>query len=72
MKKSCKDCLSGNCGIDQHTFTKYKMESCAGNRLKVILLQIYDLSSEDGLQIAEIKSLLNTLVDEHFTEIDRK
>ena len=65
----CSKC-SESCGDDFKTRTKYREEKNAGNCTKVILLQLYDLCFIHNLQIAEIKALLNTLVDEHFTEVD--
>ncbi len=65
----CSKC-SDNCGHDHKTLTKYKEERNVGDRQKVILLQIYDMVSIDNLQKAEIKALLNVLVDEHILEID--
>ena len=70
MSNVCKKCKSASCGDDSHTNTKYKLERNVGDRLKVVLLQVYDMVDEDNLQKAEIKSLLNTLVDEHIDEID--
>ncbi len=63
------------CGDDYKTNTKYKEEDNVGNRQKVILLQIYDMLEIDNLQKAEIKALINVLIDEHieeFDEIDEK
>lgn len=67
----CPVCRADSCGDDLHTITQYAgPELSTGDRLKVILLQVYDLSSRDNLQIAEIKSLFSCLVDEHIFEID--
>jgi hypothetical protein len=63
----CSKC-SATCGDDFKTKTKYKTENNAGDRLKVILLQVYDMVTYDNLQKAEIKSLINCLVDEHIDE----
>ena len=57
-------------GIDQHTRTKYETEYTINDSLKVILLQVYDILECEGLQKAEIKTLLNCLVDEHIEEIE--
>lgn len=65
----CSKC-NDSCGDDLKTRTKYKEEKNAGDRLKVILLQVYDLSSVDNLQKSEIKALISNLVDEHIEEID--
>jgi hypothetical protein len=65
----CGEC-SDSCGDDFKTKTKYKTEKNAGDRGKVILLQIYDWVHIDNLQKAEVKALLNTLVDEHIIEVD--
>ncbi len=65
----CSKC-SDNCGDDIKTKTKYRQEKNAGDRQKVILLQIYDFVDVDNLQKAEIKALLNSLVDEHVIETE--
>jgi hypothetical protein len=65
----CSRC-SDNCGNDFKTKTKYREERNAGDRQKVILLQVYDMVDIDNLQKAEIKALLNILVDEHILETD--
>lgn len=65
----CSKC-GDSCGDDFKTNTKYKQEKNAGDRMKVILLQIYDMSDIDNLQIYEIKALLSALVDEHIEEYD--
>lgn len=67
---TCKKCKQTSCGIDSHTNTRYKKERNVGDRLKVILLQVYDMVDEDNLQVAEIKTLLNCLVEEHIYETD--
>lgn len=59
-----------NNGDDYATRTKYAREKNIGDRMKVILLQIYDMVDQDNLQIHEIKSLLNATVDEHIEEED--
>lgn len=65
---SCPVCKEHSCGIDEHTRTKYQTEKSAGDRMKVILLQLNDLIDIDNLQIYELKALVNSLIDEHFTE----
>ena len=65
----CSKC-STSCGDDFKTRTKYKEEATAGDALKVILLQCYDLSDVHNLQKYEIKALLSALVDEHIIEVD--
>lgn len=67
----CSKC-SDSCGDDYKTRTKYKEEKNVGDRLKVILLQVYDMSDVDNLQIYEIKSLINSLIDEHIEEFDEQ
>lgn len=65
----CTNC-GDSCGDDYKTKTKYKQEKNVGDRLKVLLLQVYDMSNVDNLQVYEIKSLFNSLVDEHIEEYD--
>lgn len=65
----CSKC-SDSCGDDFKTLSKYKEEKNVGDRLKVILLQVYDMSDIDNLQIYEIKALVSALVDEHIEEHD--
>ena len=65
----CSNC-SDSCGDDYKTNTRYAEEHNVGDRLKVILLQVYDMSDVDNLQIYEIKSLINVLIDEHIEETD--
>ena len=66
----CPVCKASSCGEDLHTLTKYAgPEIAVGDRMKVVLLQVYDCVTFDNLQIAEIKSLLNCLIDEHLEEI---
>lgn len=67
----CGKC-SDSCGDDYKTNTKYKEEGNVGDRLKVILLQVYDMSSVDNLQVAEIKALVGNLIDEHIEEYDEQ
>ena len=64
----CPVCSSKNCGDDFHTKTRYKKEARCGDRLKVILLQVYDMVTEDNLQVYEIKNLINSLIDHHVEE----
>lgn len=67
----CPKCRKISCGDDKHTKSPYRgPERHAGDRGKVVLLQIYDWFELDGLQIAEIKALLNILCDEHLEEED--
>ena len=65
----CSKC-SDYCGDDYKTKTKYKEEKNLGDRTKVILLQIFDMIEIDNLQKAEIKALMNVLIDEHMEEFD--
>jgi hypothetical protein len=65
----CSKC-SDSCGDDFKTRSKYKEEKNVGDRLKVVLLQVYDMSSVDNLQVSEIKALINNLIDEHIHEVD--
>lgn len=57
-------------GDDLNTRTKYKTEYTLNDSLKVILLQLYDINKFEGLQLAELKALVNCLVDQHFIEVD--
>lgn len=67
----CPECQAPSCGDDTHTVTRYRgPERAVGDRLKVILLQVYDMSEIDNLQLYEIKALISALVDEHFVEED--
>lgn len=70
MAKGCSHCGERSCGDDWHTRTLYKKERNVGDRLKVVLLQIYDFVDLDNLQKSEIKALINNLVDEHIHEED--
>jgi len=65
----CSKC-SDSCGDDLKTRSTYKEEKNTGDRLKVILLQVYDMSDTDNLQIYEIKALIDSLIDEHIEEHD--
>jgi len=67
---NCPTCGANSCGDDNHTRTKYKTEQAAGDRMKVILLQLNDLINIDNLQIYELKALVTALIDEHFEEQD--
>lgn len=70
-KYRCPVCKGSTCGDDSHTVTKYKgPEKATGDRMKVILLQVFDLLEYDNLQVAEIKALVNTVIDEHIGEIE--
>jgi len=65
----CSKC-NNSCGDDYKTKTKYSEEKNAGDCLKVILLQCYDLSGVHNLQNYEIKALIAALIDEHIIEED--
>jgi hypothetical protein len=65
----CSKC-SESCGDDFKTRTKYREEKNAGDCLKVILLQIYDLVFIHNLQVAEVIALILCLVKEHVVEED--
>ena len=65
----CGKC-SDSCGNNFKTETTYGEEKNVGDRLKNILLQIYDMSDIDNLQISEIKALISNLIDEHIEESD--
>lgn len=65
----CSKC-SDACGDDHKTLTVYTEEKNVGDRMKVILLQLNDMADVDNLQIAEMKALVNSLIDEHFYEED--
>ena len=67
----CSRC-SDSCGDDFKTQTVYAEEKNVGDRLKVMLLQIYDMSSIDNLQVPEIKALIGNLIDEHIEEYDEQ
>ena len=67
----CSNC-SESCGDDYKTKTKYKEEKNVGDRLKVVLLQVYDMSAIDNLQVSEIKALFSNLIDEHIEEEDEE
>ena len=73
MKKKyqCPVCKAESCGDDLHTITKYKgPEVALGDRLKIILLQVYDMCDIDNLQKYEMKALISALIDEHIVEED--
>ena len=60
-------------GDDLNTRTRYiGPEFNVGDGLKVILLQIYDMVELDNLQVAEIKALVNNLIDEHVDESEEE
>lgn len=70
-KYRCPVCKEDSCGRDNHTKTKYTgPEVAIGDRLKVILREVYDMVDYDNLQAYEIKALLIGLVDEHVEETD--
>lgn len=70
-KYKCPVCKGSSCGDDAHTVSKYTgPELSVGDRMKVILLQVYDLSEYDNLQKYEMKALINALIDEHILEHD--
>jgi hypothetical protein len=66
----CPKCKQKSCGIDTHTRTKFKTERNVGDRLKLILLSVYDMVEIDNLQTPEIKALISNLIDEHIDETD--
>lgn len=67
----CPVCKAPSCGDDYHTVTKYvRPELVVGDRMKVILLQVYDMINRDNLQVYEIKALIGALIDEHVNEVD--
>jgi len=70
MKKhKCPICKAISCGDDTHTINVYTgPERVIGDRMKVILLQVYDCIDYDNLQKYEIKALINALIDEHIIE----
>lgn len=74
MKKAhykCPVCKAPSCGDDSHTITKYKgPEASAGDVMKVILQQMYDLSDFHNLQKHEIIGLIKASLDEHLIEDD--
>lgn len=74
MKKEtykCPVCRAPSCGDDYHTRTKYLgPEVALGDRMKVVLLQVYDAVEIDAMQVYEIKALINALIDEHIIETD--
>jgi hypothetical protein len=55
----CPKCDKSSCGDDSHTMTEYLApELRAGDCLKVILLQVYDLMEIHNFQVYEIKALM--------------
>jgi len=72
MKKyKCPVCKADSCGDDLHTVTKYLgPEKAAGDRMKVIMMQVFDMSDYDNLQKYEMKALICALIDEHIIEED--
>jgi hypothetical protein len=59
-----------NNGDDDATRSIYVTERNAGTRGSAILKHIYDMVEIDNLQKADVKALLNSLVDEHINEVD--
>jgi hypothetical protein len=67
----CPTCKESSCGDDSHTITKYAgPERSAGDCMKVILQQFYDLSTYHNLQVHEILGLAKASLEEHFVETD--
>ena len=67
----CPVCKASSCGNDLHTITKYKgPEKSVGDVMKIILLQMYDLSDIHNLQKHEIIGLINASLNEHIIETD--
>lgn len=70
-KYKCPVCKDSSCGDDDHTVTLYKgPERSPGDRMKVVMKQVFDLVEYDNLQVYEIKALLCALVEEHIKEED--
>lgn len=70
-KYKCPVCKEDSCGVDAHVISTYVgPEKVVGDRMKVILTQIYDMVTYDNLQKHEIKALLNATIDEHILEVD--
>jgi len=65
----CSKC-GDSCGDDYKTRTKYRQEKNAGDCLKVILLQIYDLVFIHNFQVCEVIALILCLIKEHIVEDD--
>ena len=66
---SCPVCKAESCGNDYHTKTPYKgPEVALGDRMKGVMLQVFDMVEFDNLQSYEIKALLSALIDEHIQE----
>lgn len=69
MKYRCPKCKAPSCGDDHHTVTRYVgPEKAVGDRMKVVMLQVFDMVDYDNMQAYEIKALINALVDEHVIE----
>ena len=67
----CPVCKASSCGDDDHTITLYKgPEKASGDRMKVMMKQVFDLLEIDNFQPYEIKALFNALVDEHVSEFE--
>lgn len=65
----CSRC-GDSCGNDYKTRTKYKEEKNAGDCIKVILLQIFDLVFVHNFQVSEVKALIDNTIKEHIIEED--
>lgn len=71
MTTKCPVCKQVSCGDDYHTVTQYAgPEKRSGDRLKVVLLQIFDMLEIDNFQKADIKALLEQLIEEHVEEAE--
>lgn len=67
----CPTCKEHSCGNDDHVTTKYLgPERNVGDRMKVILTQLYDMVERDNLQHHEILGLVKATLVEHIPEID--
>lgn len=62
--------LNQNNGNDNDTRSIYRRERNCGMRGSSILKHVYDMVEIDNLQKADIKALINALVDEHVHEED--
>jgi DNA-binding ferritin-like protein (Dps family) len=59
-----------NNGDDDATRSIYVTERNTGARGSAILKHVYDMVELDNLQKADVKAILNALVDEHIEEVD--
>jgi hypothetical protein len=50
---------------DYDTRTKYAIEYCLGDAMKVILLQLYDMYDFENLQKHEMLGLISACIDTH-------